>query len=154
LQLSPDEVAMLTALCQSRTEAAGRVQRAAIPLRYHASETILQIARSLGTNRPLVERCVNKALQLGAAQAPANLPGRGRTPVMSPEARAWVVSLACRKPNDPGYAQELWTTRLLAPHIREQSMVAGHPSCLDWGAEPSRRYSAPTGCSHTGFSTT
>jgi hypothetical protein len=36
-----------------------------------------------------------------------DLPGRGRRPAMTPEARAWVVSLACRKPKDLGYAQEL-----------------------------------------------
>ena len=105
LQLSPEEVEMLTTLSQSRTEAAGRVQRAAILLRYHASDSISEIARSLGTNRPLVERCVNKALQLGAAQALGDLPGRGRKPAMTPEARAWVVSLACQKPKDLGYAQ-------------------------------------------------
>ena len=128
LQLSPEEVEMLTTLSQSRTEAAGRVQRAAILLRYHASDSISEIARSLGTNRPLVERCVNKALQLGAAQALGDLPGRGRKPAMTPEARAWVVSLACQKPKDLGYAQELWTTRLLAEHIRKHSMAAGHPS--------------------------
>lgn len=107
LKLSPGEVEMLTALSQSRTEAAGRVQRAAILLRYHGSDTVSEIARGLGTNRPRVERCVNKALQLGAAQALADLPGRGRRPAMTPEARAWVVSLACRKPKDLGYAQEL-----------------------------------------------
>ena len=133
LQLSPDEVEMLTALSQSRTEAAGRVQRAAILLRYHGSDTVSEIARSLGTNRPRVERCVNKALQLGAAQALADLPGRGRRPAMTAEARAWVVSLACRKPKDLGYAQELWTTRLLAQHIRGQSMAAGHPSLAKLG---------------------
>jgi len=133
LQLGPGEVEMLTVLSQSRTEAAARVQRAAILLRYHASDTISEIARSLGTNRPLVERCVNKALQLGAGQALADLPGRGRRPAMTPEARAWVVSLACQKPRDLGYAQELWTTRLLAEHIRSHSMAAGHPSLSKLG---------------------
>jgi len=34
----------------------------------------------------------------------------------------------CQKPKDLGYAQELWTTRLLAEHIRKHSMAAGHPS--------------------------
>jgi len=133
LKLSPDEVEMLTALSQSRTEAVGRVQRAAILLRYHASDTVSQIARSLGTNRPRVERCVNKALQLGAVQALADLPGRGRRPAMTPEARAWVVSVACQKPKDLGYAQELWTTRLLAQHIRKQATTAGHPSLSKLG---------------------
>lgn len=133
LRLSPGEVEMLTALSQSRTEAAGRVQRAAILLRYCASDTVSEIARSLGTNRPRVERCVSKALELGVAQALADLPGRGRRPAMTPEARAWVVSLACQKPKDLGYAQELWTTRLLAQHIRRRATAAGHPSLSKLG---------------------
>ena len=133
LKLSPGEMEMLTTLSQSGTEAAGRVQRAVILLRYQARNSVSEIARSLGTNRPRVERCVNKALQLGVAQALADLPGRGRRPAMTPEARAWVVSLACQKAKDLGYAQELWTTRLLAQHIRKQAMAAGHPSLSKLG---------------------
>jgi transposase len=76
---------------------------------------------------------VSKALDLGAAQALADLPGRGRRPAMTPEARAWVVSLACQKPKDLGYAQELWTTRLLAKHIQKQCVAAGHPSLSKLG---------------------
>ncbi len=128
LRLSPSEVGMLSSLSQSRTEAAARVQRASILLRYCANESISQIARSLGTNRPRVERCVSKALELGVAQALVDLPGRGRRPVMTPQARAWVVSLACQKPKDLGYAQELWTTQLLAQHIRKHCVAAGYPS--------------------------
>lgn len=133
LELRPGDLQMLATLSQSRTEAAGRVQRALILLRYQARETVSEIARSLGTNRPLVERCVNKALELGVAQALADLPGRGRRPTITPEARAWVVSLACQKPKDLGYAQELWTTRLLAQHIRKHSTAAGHPSLSKLG---------------------
>jgi transposase len=44
-------------------------------------------------------------------------------------ARAWVVSLACQKAKELGYPHELWTTRLLARHIRENAEPAGHP-CL------------------------
>src|ERR1039458_5884257 len=128
LRLSQGEVEMLTALSQSRTEAAGRVRRAAILLRYHASDTVSEIARTQGTNRPRVERCVSKALDLGVAQALVDLPGRGRRPAMTAEARAWVVSLACQKPKDLGYAQELWTTRLLAKHVRTHCQETGHPS--------------------------
>src|SRR6266704_3506307 len=118
---------MLTALAQSRSEPAGRVHRASILLRYHAGHTVSEIARSLATNRPRVERCVSKALDLGVTQALADLPGRGRRPAMTAEARAWVVALACQKPKDLGYAQELWTTRLLARHIRKHCVEGGHP---------------------------
>ncbi len=133
LMLISSETEMLTALSQSRIEPAGRVQRAKILLLYHAGETVSEIARILGTNRPRVERCVNKALQLGVTQALGDLPGRGRRPAMTPEARAWVVSLACQKPKDLGYAQELWTTNLLAQHIRKQCGAVGHPSLAKLG---------------------
>jgi len=133
LRLSPSELEMLTALSQSRTEASARVQRASMLLRYHANESISQIARSLATNRPRVERCVSKALELGVTQALADLPGRGRRPVMTSQARAWVVSLACQKPKDLGYAQELWTTRLLAQHIRKHCVAAGYSSLSKLG---------------------
>jgi transposase len=109
------------------------VQRALILLRYHAGETVSVIARSLGTNRPLVERCVGKALDSGVTQALADMPGRGRRKVMTAEARAWVTALACQRPKDLGYAQELWTTRLLAKHVQKHCEVAGHPSLMKLG---------------------
>jgi transposase len=133
LSLNGTEMETLTALSLSRSEPAGRVQRASILLRYHAGQTVSEIARSLATNRPLVERCISKALGLGVAQALADLPGRGRRPAMPPEARAWVVALACQKPKDWGYAQELWTTRLLAKHVQEHCEAAGHPSLTKLG---------------------
>jgi len=133
LKLGKSEVEMMTALSQSRSEPAGRVQRAAILLRYHAGNTVSEIARTLGTNRPRVERCVSKALELGAQQALTDLPGRGRHPGITPEARAWVVALACQQPKDLGYAQELWTTRLLAKHVRKHATAAGHVSLAKLG---------------------
>jgi hypothetical protein len=42
------------------------------------------------------------------------------------EAKAWLVSLACRKAKDLGYPHELWTTRLLARHAREHGPAEGH----------------------------
>ena len=133
LKLSTQEMETLTALSQSRSEAAGRVQRAAILLRYHTGDTVSEIARNLATNRPRVERCVSKALDLGVTQALGDLPGRGRRPALTVEGRAWVVALACQKPKDLGYAQELWTTRLLAKHVRGHCEESGHPSLTKLG---------------------
>jgi len=42
--------------------------------------------------------------------------------------RSRVVALACQKPKERGYAQERWTTRLLAQHVRQHCVAAGHPS--------------------------
>jgi len=128
LDLTSEDNSWLQQLSQSRSEPAGRVQRAQILLRYHTGDTVSAIAAALGTNRPRVERCLAKALGLGVRSALQDLPGRGRRPTLSAEARIWVVALACQKPKDLGYAQELWTTRLLAKHVRKHCVAAGHPS--------------------------
>ena len=39
---------------------------------------------------------------------------RPKEPSITEEARAWVVSLACVKPKDLGYAAEMWTRSALA----------------------------------------
>ena len=128
LVLSADVERQLNRLAHSRTEPAQRVARAQILLAYAAGEPIHAMARRLGTNRPRIERCINKALQIGPLAALEDLPGRGKPAAISPEARAWVVSLACQKPKDLGYAEELWTTRLLASHVRQHCVTQGHPS--------------------------
>ena len=118
----------LERIVRSRSEAVQRVERAKILLRYAGGGTVSGIARELETNRPKVERCIDKALQLGAMAALEDLPRRGRPAQITAEARAWLISLACQKPKELGYAEELWTTNLLAGHIREHCVAAGHPS--------------------------
>jgi transposase len=56
-------------------------------------------------------------------------PRPGREPIITSEARTFIVDLACRKAKDLGYPHELWTTRLLTKHVRETGPAAGHP-CL------------------------
>jgi hypothetical protein len=55
-------------------------------------------------------------------------PRPGKEPEITVPARAWLVSLACRKAKEVGYPHELWTTRLLARHSREHGPAAGHAS--------------------------
>ena len=56
-------------------------------------------------------------------------PRPGREATITAEAKAWIVDLACRKAKDLGYPHELWTTRLLARHVREHGPAEGH-ACL------------------------
>ncbi len=70
---------------------------------------------------------------MGVSAALPDLSGRGRPPLITAEAKAWVVSLACQNPKNPGYSYELWTTALLAEHIRWHCLEAGHPSLLKIG---------------------
>jgi transposase len=128
LVLSDQDKTWLSHISQSRSEAAARVHRAQILLRYSQGDTISAIAAALSTNRPKVERCIAKALQLGVRAALQDLPGRGRRARISDEDKTWVVHVACQKPKELGYAQELWTTRLLAKHIRKHCGELGHPS--------------------------
>lgn len=128
LALTAESRGKLTAIAQSRTLPARRIERARILLRYADGESVSGIARELRTNRPKVERCIDKALQFGVGRALKDLPGRGRAAVITADARAWVVSLACKKPKELGYSYELWTTRLLAQHVRNHCHDAGHPS--------------------------
>lgn len=118
----------LTTVSRSRTEAKARVERAKMLLSYADGESVSAIARALHTNRPKVERTIDKALQWGAVTALNDLQRPGRPRRISDEARAWLVALACQKPKELGYAQELWTTRLLAKHVQSHCEAVGHPS--------------------------
>jgi hypothetical protein len=53
-------------------------------------------------------------------------PRPGKEPMITLEAKTWLVSSACRKAKELGYPHELWTTRLLASHAREHGPAEGH----------------------------
>jgi transposase len=74
-----------------------------------------------------------QTLELGVGAALSDLPGRGRRRSITDEDKTWVVDVACQKPKDLGYAQELWTTRLLAKHIRKHCLADGHPQLQKLG---------------------
>ena len=128
LVLTDSEREKLTKVSRSRTEAKARVERAQILLKYADGESVSAIARAMHTNRPKIERTIDRALQWGVLTGLTDLPRQGRPRKISMEDRAWVVALACQKPKELGYAQELWTTRLLAEHVRSHCEAAGHPS--------------------------
>lgn len=130
LQLTPDLKEQLTAISRSRKEQIHRVERAQILLYYAEGESVSSIAHKMVTNRFKVNYCVNKALELGALSSLEDLPRQGKPISISPEARTWVLSLACQKPKELGYSYELWTTRLLRTHIINHCEQAGHPSLL------------------------
>lgn len=133
LVMLPELKNELSVLSRSRTDSAQRVERARILLAYEAGKSISAIAQTFKTNRPKVERCINKALQWGVLASLTDLPGRGKHRTITSEARTWILSLACQKPKEFGYASELWTTSLLAKHIRRYCIAAGHPSLLRIG---------------------
>src|SRR5712675_602934 len=124
-----EEVARLIALSRSRTEPASRVERAQMLLAYRGNPSFFAVGQSLGLHHQTVERCVERALAYGPLAALDDRPRPGKEPTITPEAKAWLVSVACDKAKEHGYPHELWTTRLLARHAREQGPAAGH-ECL------------------------
>jgi len=128
LALSSEQLAQLQQLSQSRTASLREVQRARILCRYQAGETITATARAMKITRKSVRKWIDKALAMGAEAALKDAYHRPRAPVITEEARAWVIHLACSKPKDLGYAAELWTRSLLAQHVRREAMQSGHPS--------------------------
>jgi hypothetical protein len=128
LALSAEQLSELQQLSHSRTAPLREVQRAKILCRCHAGETVTTIARAMKTTRKSVRKWIDKALAMGAEAALKDAYHRPRAPVITEQARAWVVHLACSKPKELGYAAELWTRSLLARHVRREAMQAGHPS--------------------------
>lgn len=126
--IGPDELSHLEATARSRTEPASRVERARILLAYRAEPSSTAVGAQLGVTHHTVQRCLRRAVRLGAMAALDDSPRPGRAPHITPEAKTWLVSLACQKAKEFGYPHELWTTRLLATHAREHGPAAGHPS--------------------------
>ena len=104
---------------RSRTMPLRTIERAKTILGYYKGDTISAIARNLGTNRQKVGRTIDKALAFGVKVALEDHHRKGMPRSISSEARAWIISLACSKPKDYGYASELWTNRALTRHIQE-----------------------------------
>src|SRR3977135_1407429 len=123
------EVDRLPVLSRSRTEAASRVSRAQMLLAYRENPSFCAVGQGGGVHHQTVQRCVERALAYGPLAAIEDRPRLGKEPVITPEAKAWLVSLSCDKAKEHGYPHELWTTRLLARHAREHGPAAGY-ECL------------------------
>jgi transposase len=128
LALTPEERERLQQLRESQTAPWREVQRARILWRYSSGESIAEIARAVKMTRKSVGKWIAKALEMGVAAALKDTYHRPRAPVITPEAKAWVVHLACSKPKELGYAAEVWTRKALAQHVRQHAGEAGHPA--------------------------
>jgi transposase len=129
LAMNEGEVASLLTISRSRTEPASRVERAQMLLAYREKPSFFAVGQRLGVHHQTVQRCIERALAYGPLMALDDRPRPGKEPTITPEAKAWLVSLACDKAKEHGYPHELWTTRLLARHAREHAPAAGH-ECL------------------------
>lgn len=89
------------------------------------------VAAANGVNRHTVALCVGKFLQFGMDAALRDLPRPGKSRSIPDDAITWMLDLACQKPKDLGYSDELWTYALLQGHVRKHCLGAGHRSLLE-----------------------
>lgn len=125
LELTSEQKAMLTELAGSRTAPNREVERAKVLLGYAGGATITELQRQLGVGRPMIYKCIDKALAAGVQMGLKDKYHRPFKPEITDEAKAWVVSLACTKPVDHGMAAELWSISALAKFVRERADAAG-----------------------------
>lgn len=127
LILSADQMAMLKELAGSRTAPAREVERAKVLIGYADGISIAGLQRQIGVGRPMIYKCIDKALAAGVQTGLKDACHRPHKPEISDEARAWVASIACTKPKDHGLAAELWTISGLAQFVSERAETAGFP---------------------------
>jgi transposase len=129
LAMTDEEMTSLRLIAGSRSAPAGRVARARMLLAYREDPSFFAVGQALGVHHQTAQRCVERALAYGPLAALNDRSRPGKEPKITAEAKAWIVDLACRKAKELGYPHELWTTRLLARHVREHGPAAGY-ACL------------------------
>jgi len=77
-----------------------------------------------------VKLCLSKYEDGGMQRALFDDQRTGRCIEITDDAVAWIIDIACQRPSDLGYAQELWTLKNLHKHIREHAQGAGFPRLL------------------------
>ena len=129
LQLSPDHKEQLDKLANSGMTPVIIAQRAKILLYKSQGLSNDAVAEKLGINKRTVLLWTNKYVNRSNDDTLDTLlnvaKGRGCKDEIVGEARTWLISVACTKPKDLGYAAETWTTSLLTKHIRKAAAEAG-----------------------------
>ena len=125
LVLTQEQRSTLQELSASRVASTREVERAKVMLGYADGVSITELQRRLGFSRPMIYRCVDKALAAGIQMGLKDKYHRPHEPEISDEAKAWVVSIACTKPKDHGLASELWSISALARFVSGNAQAAG-----------------------------
>lgn len=128
LSLTNLEKEKLKKMSNSQTLPKREVQRSKVLLLYSENHSISSIQRLAGLSRPSIYKCIDKALAGGITMGLKDKYHRPKPPTITAQAKAWVISLACSKPKEHGYAAELWSYSSLANHVRRHAQSAGHPS--------------------------
>lgn len=129
LQLDPEHKAQLEALVKSGMTPAIIAQRAKIILYKSEGKSNDAIAEELNINKRTVilwtKRYIERNQEDDLDKLLSVAKGRGCKEEITGEARTWLISVACTKPKELGYAAEVWTTKALTEHIRKEAAKVG-----------------------------
>ena len=125
IELSSDDVEYLQSLVRTRTIQAQVVDRAKMLLYKAQGESNGSIASRLDVNINTVKLCLSKYKEGGVQRALFDDQRKGRPVEITDEAVAWIINIACQRPADLGYSQELWTLKNLHQHIQNHAEEAG-----------------------------
>lgn len=126
LKLNDGDYDYLRSLIKQRTIQAQVVIRAHILLDRSNGVPIREIANIYDLSTNTVRLCINKYLDGGCKKALFDEQRKGRPVEITDDAVAWIINLACQRPADLGYAQELWTLKNLHQHIQKNAETAGY----------------------------
>ena len=126
IELSDSDREYLTTLARNRTTQAQVVDRARILLQKEKGIPDKQIADGLGIAVNTVRLCIQKYLENGVDAALSDVQRKGRPTEITSDAIAWITSIACQRPTELGFAQELWTLKNLHSYIQSNAVKAGH----------------------------
>lgn len=127
ITLSDEDKKYLQSLTRQRTIQAQIVDRAKILLYKEQGESNNDIAIRLDVNINTVKLCLSKFREGGVQCALFDDQRKGRPVEITDDAVAWITNLACQRPVDLGYSQELWTLKNLHQHIQANAEKAGYP---------------------------
>ena len=112
---------------KKRTIQAQVVDRARILLYKADGMTFQEIADKLAISTATVRLCISKFQKGGLDAALFDVQRPGRPSEITDDAKAWMISIACQRPAELGYAQELWTLASLHKYIQKHAEEAGYP---------------------------
>lgn len=125
--LSDDDYEYLQSLIRQRTIQAQIVDRAKILIYKSQGNANRTIADRLDVNINTVKLCIKKYQSGGIQAALFDEPRKGRPVEITDDAVAWIINLACQRPAELGYSQELWTLKNLHEHIQTNAEKEGYP---------------------------
>ena len=127
LDIEQEDYEYLQSLCRCRTIQAQIVDRAKILIYKAQGESNAAIAQRIDVNVNTVKLCLKKFKEGGVDLALYDRPRPGHPIEITDDAVAWIVDLACQRPADLGYSQELWTLKNLHQHIQKNAQEVGFP---------------------------